>query len=252
MAIAFASPACTRTLVFLDEVEGKCAEIEALGRQSVSAWANNPAGYPWLAEGIVGTGKPVAAALQALASRWALLPADARRPAELADRMRVELLDGDFVAAEGDASELEKAVGPDPGLSSHGVPARALVALYTEQGRLADAGRVAEEFLSKRDVWLGEQTSRTSRCFATRRPTCSRRGFEPAGHEPASRPTASAGWLTSGGSCRRSSVATFGPTRTRPSPRRRMRRSRHSQPCLANPYRRSSPSPSSRRASARR
>ena len=96
MAIAFASPACTRTLVFLDEVEGKCAEIEALGRQSVSAWANDPAGYPWLAEGIVGTGKPVAAALQALASRWALLPADARRPAELADRMRVELLDGDF------------------------------------------------------------------------------------------------------------------------------------------------------------
>ena len=61
------------------------------------------------------------------------------------------------MAAEGDASELEKAVGPDPGLSSHGVPARALVALYTEQGRLADAGRVAEEFLSKRDVWLGEQ-----------------------------------------------------------------------------------------------
>ena len=46
MAIAFASPACTRTLVFLDEVEGKCAEIEALGRQSVSAWAEQSSRLP--------------------------------------------------------------------------------------------------------------------------------------------------------------------------------------------------------------
>jgi serine/threonine-protein kinase len=157
LAIAFAAPSCVRSLAFLDEVEGKCGDLEALARQSVTAWPKEPGSYELLAEGVLASGKSVEAALQALALKWAAMPEQTRPRAEATDRLRLALFQGDFRAAEQSATRLEGLLAGEPQLEAHGETARALVAIFSEEGRTADAGRVAVAFLAKRDVWVQGQ-----------------------------------------------------------------------------------------------
>jgi serine/threonine-protein kinase len=106
-----------------------------------------------LAQALAARGKPEAAVREALKLRWAALPPDARKHKEPEETAALALLGGDFAAAERTAVEIDAAAEPSRRESDHGAAARRLAEIYLETGRPADAGRVAEAYLGRRDAW---------------------------------------------------------------------------------------------------
>jgi serine/threonine-protein kinase len=106
-----------------------------------------------LAQALAARGKPEAAVREALKLRWAALSSEARKRAEPEETVALALLGGDFAAAERTATEIEAAAEPSRREGDHGAAARRLAEIYLETGRTADAGRVAQAFLGRRDAW---------------------------------------------------------------------------------------------------
>jgi serine/threonine-protein kinase len=106
-----------------------------------------------LASALAARGKPEAAVREALRLKWAALAEAERRRVEPEDTLALALLSGDFTAAEQLARTLEAAAEPSRLEAEHGKVARKLAQIYAETGRAADAARVAEAYLGRRDAW---------------------------------------------------------------------------------------------------
>jgi serine/threonine protein kinase/Flp pilus assembly protein TadD len=153
IAMAPSSVTCAQGLARILDHDGACEEEEAMARQFVTASPETAVAQGVLAQALAARGRPEAAVREALKLRWAALPPAERKPIEAEETLALELLAGDFVAAEHTAKEIEAAVEPSRRESAHGSAARHLVQIYVETGRLADAGRVADAYLGRRDAW---------------------------------------------------------------------------------------------------
>jgi serine/threonine-protein kinase len=147
-------------LTRLEAREGDCEGMEAAARQMIAAGGSPLLGYLQLAEALASRGQPVATVREAL--RQAERGLDAlpkastlplRRRTFARHEIRVDVLAGDFDAALARARELEAEVAPSPYQMDHGDASRTIAELYLETGRLTEAGKVAMDFLDRRDAW---------------------------------------------------------------------------------------------------
>jgi serine/threonine-protein kinase len=156
LAVSPAAVDCLGERAQLHAATGDCAATEADLHDAVAA---NPQGRYWRdlqASSSIAQGKPVETALEMLAQKWAALPEARRELVELHDRARLDLLRGQFVAARAGAVALQARARYQPDADQHARYATMLIDLAVEAGQLDDAAQVAEDYLRRRDAWIGE------------------------------------------------------------------------------------------------
>lgn len=134
---------------------GQCGAVEADLR---SASAANPYGRYWRelwAAALLAQGKPIEGALEVLTRRWAAEPAARRELIELHDRAKADLLRGRFAEARAGAVALEARARHEPHRELHARYAGLLIDLALEAGEPDRAVRVANDYLRRRDAWVG-------------------------------------------------------------------------------------------------
>ncbi|WP_218920184.1 serine/threonine-protein kinase [Chondromyces crocatus] len=139
---------------------GDCEGVERIARTLVATGATPATAYPLLASALASRGQPLPTVLEALRQgeeETAHFPASIAgelRRMLLVSRIRADLLGGDFGAAEKGARAVERAVAAQSRLQhERGQAALLLAWALEEQGRGAEAGKVALEFLDRRDAW---------------------------------------------------------------------------------------------------
>ena len=177
---------------------GDCPMVESLARRMIAAEPEDSAGRAILARSLAAEGRPRDVVLEALRQRWSRLPPAARTRVELEESMHLEMLSGDFARAEELARELEQVLATVDEEQSHADLARDLTAIADETGRVPAAGRIAQQFLAKRDAWTrsvmnedyGIAKDVAMRMYAAER----RAGMLSKGELEAKRATWLAGW----------------------------------------------------------
>jgi tetratricopeptide (TPR) repeat protein len=147
------SAECFLGLVWLDSMEGRCADAERDARRAVD---RDPHLAGNLACVMVGAGRPIAAVREVLDQSAALFATSPRmRWQKLIDRTRVALITGDFVAARTLAEEAEALADSDVNtpFRDHLLPALILAGIARETGDDAQAFRIAWSFVSRSDAW---------------------------------------------------------------------------------------------------
>jgi serine/threonine-protein kinase len=138
------------------ELLGQCTRMEDEFRRAIVS--NPKAAVEWYegrAHALHALGRPPEAVLEAFTQKWAQLPEDKRRAIELYDRARLDFDGGRFADAEARAREGMSLIQADPNARIHALYAGMLVHIYTETGRLKDAAQIADDYLKRKDVWVG-------------------------------------------------------------------------------------------------
>jgi tetratricopeptide (TPR) repeat protein len=152
-AVSPGSAECFLGLIWLDSMEGRCADAERDARRAVD---RDPHLAGNLACVMVGAGRPIEA-VQVVMDQSAALFASAPRMQwqRLIDQTRVALITGDFVAARALAEQAEALADSDvhTPFRDHLLPALVLVGIARETGDDAQAFRVAWSFVSRSDAW---------------------------------------------------------------------------------------------------
>jgi hypothetical protein len=147
---------CVSQKAALDTEMGDCKALVEDGRQLMAHEPSLEYGYYRFAEGSVALGEPLEAARQAVELAWSRESILERAATSPRDRFALDVLAGDFDAAERDARELDNALADDPNRPAHAALARWLVQLYRETGREAAAVKVAEDFLRRQSAWAAD------------------------------------------------------------------------------------------------
>jgi serine/threonine-protein kinase len=147
------SVACLRERTLLLEQQGDCEGVEVTARQMVAAGVAPQVSYRALGRALASRGRHITTVHEALKQAWAALPEAERRQVELEDAIKMDLLRGNFDAAERRARELDQVVESSLRQDEHGKPARWRVHSLIEMGRSREAGEVATRFLNRRDAW---------------------------------------------------------------------------------------------------
>ncbi|HEY8077264.1 MAG TPA: protein kinase [Labilithrix sp.] len=138
----------------VDAFAGDCTRLEESARQIIALEPQTDLGYRALADATYARGKPFEAVRAALEQAWPRTVEGDRAWRQVEDVFAMHVLAGEFADAEHDAHELESLVASDASLAAHARPARMLVDLYVETGRTADAAKVAEAWLRRREAWV--------------------------------------------------------------------------------------------------
>jgi tetratricopeptide (TPR) repeat protein len=147
------SAECFLGLIWLDSMEGRCADAERDARRAVD---RDPGLAGNLACVMAGAGRPIEAVREVLGQSAALFATAPRmRWQKLIDRTRVALITGDFVAGRTLAEEAEALADSDVNAPyrDHLLPALVLAGIARETGDDAQAFRVAWRFVSRSDAW---------------------------------------------------------------------------------------------------
>ena len=150
---------CLKIEADLLEQQGSCAPMEAVARRWLAKQPASTGALDALAAALVATGKRQETVVAALQQKWARIEEPKRAAVELGDRLPLDVLSGDFAAAEHDARELERAAAADSNEASHLAPGKYLVELAFETGRVGEAGRFASDFLLRRQAWIADAGS---------------------------------------------------------------------------------------------
>jgi tetratricopeptide (TPR) repeat protein len=150
---------CIDYRIWLHTKKGECAAVENDARDWMAAapldggrWG--PQHY--LADAQISLGKPIEAVRETLHQKWAKTSNAARDTDEALDLASLAILTGDFAAAEKQIGEIDRLSTNDPTLDAHALPAMLRVALYDEEGRLAEAAQVAEAFMNRRESFIAD------------------------------------------------------------------------------------------------
>ncbi|MDB5215582.1 MAG: Serine/threonine protein kinase [Myxococcaceae bacterium] len=152
-AVSPGSAECFLGLVWLDSMEGRCADAERDARRAVD---RDPHLTSNLACVMVGAGRPIEAVREVIDQSAALFaPAPRMRWQSLIDQTRMALITGDFVTARALAEQAELSADSDvhTPFRDHLLPALILAGIAREVGDDAQAFRVAWGFVSRSDAW---------------------------------------------------------------------------------------------------
>jgi serine/threonine-protein kinase len=144
---------CLEEQAWTDGEAGKCTAMEADARRMLAVDPRFEQGNQLLANALYAEGSSVASVRELLQRKREALGADARAAVERSDEIQLDLLTGEFVAAEKRARAWSDAVKGSPVASEHGEVARLLVMIEQESGRSADAAADAATYLDGRDGW---------------------------------------------------------------------------------------------------
>ena len=152
-AISPGSAECFLGLIWLDSMEGRCADAERDARRAVD---RDPHLAGNLACVMVGAGRPIEAVRVVVEQSAALFaPAPRMHWQKLVDQTRMALITGDFVTARELAEQAEALADSDvhTPFRDHLLPALVLAGIARETGDDAQAFRVAWRFVSRSDAW---------------------------------------------------------------------------------------------------
>jgi eukaryotic-like serine/threonine-protein kinase len=152
---------CRASRARLYQRMGRCAEMEEEYRRAISGspgfvmrW------YDDRAQALYALGRPLETVHEAYTQKWTLLPEDKRRPIELYDQARLDFEAGQFAQAEARAREGIRVIQSDRSAATHAEYATLLVQIYLETGRLKEATTIADDYIKRKDVWVGESVVR--------------------------------------------------------------------------------------------
>ena len=137
----------------IEEQSGECAREEADAKLWIARDPGDFYGYQILAQALAGQSRPIDVVRLAYEQKWAKMYAQNRPAHEPLERAKLEVLVGDFAAAEAHLRESERVTGAsDPGQVAHAEPLMMLADLYRETNRPELARAVADEYVQKGDV----------------------------------------------------------------------------------------------------
>ncbi len=145
--------ACVTTRAAVHEERGDCRAAEDDARAWIAA---APAGvaYHLLARAALACGRPLATVREALAQKWRRWPG--RHAGEPADAIGLDLLAGDFEAAERRARAIADQIEGSDDEADHARAALRLIQILDETGRAGDAAQVAADFERRRAAWAAD------------------------------------------------------------------------------------------------
>ncbi|MBI2389916.1 MAG: protein kinase [Deltaproteobacteria bacterium] len=138
------------------EQQGQCGRVEEDARTLIVREPSSPLGYAQLARALAALGRPPAAVREVLEQRWARLAPVDRERGELEDRVRLDLISGDFAAAERHVAMLHRLVEGEPIERPHAMATLFAIDVFEETGRIAEAGALAHAHLERQAAWIGE------------------------------------------------------------------------------------------------
>jgi len=156
---------CLAHRAMLEAETGTCDGTEAAARQMIASADTPGHGYWMLANALAAQGRPAATVREALRQadeRAEPLPVVLRQDHQ---RMKIfgetslAIFRGDFEEAERDARVYAELVASSTRQAAHGAAASMLASILEEEGRPAEAGQVALEFLNRRDAWEPEPSA---------------------------------------------------------------------------------------------
>jgi len=140
-----------------DILTGNCSRVEADARRAIAIDPLSSRAYRYLAAAELAADRPVQSVREALEQSWSrIAEVPLRGRTKLVDQYALDVLSGDFIAAEEDAHAYERVVASESSRALHAAAARELVDIYEETGRTGDAAAVADNFLSRQDAWVGD------------------------------------------------------------------------------------------------
>lgn len=137
----------------IDEQQGHCAAEESTVREWLGRDPEDWYGYDWLARALEGEGKPIDSVRTAFEQKWLRLSGDRKAKLEAVDRATLDLLSGDFVAAQRRLEEMEVSLALEPVALAHAKSHWLLTSIAEETGSTKQARAVAESYLARRDAW---------------------------------------------------------------------------------------------------
>jgi serine/threonine-protein kinase len=144
---------CLQMRILLQSQEGQCASVEADARHWL-AIDNESGAYLALAESLYAQRRPVESVREALRdAERAQEGGDFNRRSSAISLAKLDVLRGDFTSAARTLEEAAHAVDASRFEADHAVVVDQLVQVYAEAGQVADARRVAQDFLARRDAW---------------------------------------------------------------------------------------------------
>jgi len=144
---------CIFYRVEIEEQNGECAREEADAKLWIARDPGDFYGYQMLAQALAAQSRPLEVVRMAYEQKWSKMYAQNRASHEPLERARLDVLAGDFAAAEAHVREAERATGAgDPGQTSHAEPAMLLADIYRETSRPQLARAVADGYVSKGEV----------------------------------------------------------------------------------------------------
>lgn len=115
-----------------------------------------PTAYFKLAEAHAATGQSDEMVLELVSQGLARLPEPQRENEAMPMRASLAVLRGRWAEAETLARALSDKARGSTARTAHGSPARLLASIYVETGRLAEAAKIADRFLQRREAWIPE------------------------------------------------------------------------------------------------
>ncbi len=141
-----AAAICLDQRIGLLRDRGECDRLEQDARSWQSVEPEAPNASYWLADALLARGAKLESVEAALKRQWDAMPKDARAAGEPEDRANLAIFQGDFIEAERQTKDWEKAITRQE-VMMHAAPTHQLALLDFETGDVQTAGKVADEFL---------------------------------------------------------------------------------------------------------
>jgi serine/threonine-protein kinase len=142
---------CLYMQAAMAEEEGRCQDLERFARRMIAIDPEFAMSQAFLAKALASNGSPagareiLAAMPRVQARRW--------RSNNMPNEAQLEMLVGEFGEAETLAREAASAAATSDAREAHAGPVRMLVQLDLETGKLDDATKLANDFLTRSSAW---------------------------------------------------------------------------------------------------
>ncbi|MBX3224292.1 MAG: protein kinase [Labilithrix sp.] len=144
---------CVETRYELLFAAGECRRAKDEATRWGSLEPQSPRPFASLARALHADGAPRPSVEEVLSRRWSLVPAEARKQAELWDTALLAVLDGDLVRADELAREYDAGLPHTADSYDHAEPGRLRVNVLMEMDRMKDAAKAARGFLDRLAAW---------------------------------------------------------------------------------------------------
>jgi serine/threonine-protein kinase len=145
---------CLELRIEREEFDGRCEDVQRDAKRWAAVAPDSMEPLTALAAVAMVVGGPRETAEELLRQRWSLADEATRKLNELADRAALDQLDGNFDRAEKLLHDAERTAASFPNLWEHSNTIMTVAELHAERGDVSGAGRIAADYLKRRDAWV--------------------------------------------------------------------------------------------------
>ncbi len=148
---------CVWTRVWLHHWRGPCGAMESATRRYLERDPASATAWTMKAQALYSLGRSLESVRDAFDHAAAIFPESERPLHRKLWELDLLAAEGDFVAVEKLALEIEPLIAGDANERWHLAVARARIGAFLEQGRADDAAKVADDYLKRADNWSASQ-----------------------------------------------------------------------------------------------